>query len=167
MTNKYTATIIGLIFSVSSLLATVTFIIPFITILPLSLFLENTFSNSINNGSYNEIGPSILNTLWGIFIITSFLFYLYTIIKLRQGKPSSKRLFIFFLIVQLFIVHPLFFEIDTSQNWDRASDGQFIFGITNTYPTSSLAFVIFGILLDIIRTIFKPKQEKITLPADT
>lgn len=166
MTSKYAATLIGLMFSAASLLATVTFIIPFITVLPLSLILENAFKNGDNNRSYNEIGPSILNAMWIIFFVTSLLFYLYTIIKLRRGQPASTWLFTFFLILQLFIVHPLFFYIDTSQNWDRASDGQFILGIVETYPTSSFVFVVFGILLDLIRIVLKPKQEKVTLPAD-
>jgi len=159
MTYKYSATFIGLIFSLSSAIATATFIIPFITVLPLSLFLENIFKSGNNNSSYNEIGPSILNTLWAILLVTSILFFLFAIFKLRRQK-SIKLLFILFLIMQLFIVHPLFFYIDTSQNWDRASDGQFIFGIINTYPISSISFIIYGIILDLIRNFVKPKTAQ-------
>lgn len=167
MKNKYTGTIIGLIFTLSSLAATWTYIIPFITTLPLSLILENTFTNGTNNGSYNDIGPSILKTLWFIFIVSLALYYIFTIIKVKRGRPVTKLSFILFLTGQLFIVHPLLFFIDTSQNWDRASDGQFIFGITQTFPTSSLAFVVFGILLDLVRQVVKPKQNLNTISLDT
>lgn len=160
MTNKYSATFIGLIFSISCAIATVTFIIPFITVLPLSLFLEHIFKSDNNDTSYFEIGPSILSALWTIFIITSILFYALTVFKLRRQKPI-KLFFILFLVLQLFIVHPLFFYIDTSQNWDRASDGQFILGITETYPISSISFVIYGIILDLIRNFVRPKADKI------
>jgi hypothetical protein len=167
MKNKFTGTIIGLIFSLSSLVATWTFIIPFITVLPLSLFLENTFTNGSNDGSYSDIGPSILKAMWIIFIISLALYYIFAIIKVKLAKPVTKLSFILFLTGQLFIVHPLLFYIDTSQNWDRASDGQFIFGITETFPTSSFSFVVFGILLDLIRHMVKPKQNANSISADT
>lgn len=167
MKNKYTGTVIGLIFSLSSLVATWTFIIPFITVLPLSLFLENIFKNGSNNGSYSDIGPSILKTMWFIFIISVALYYIVTIIKVKRGRPVTKLSFILFLTGQLFIVHPLLFYIDTSQDWDRASDGQFILGITQTFPTSSFAFVVFGILLDLVRQMVKHKQNINAISADT
>jgi hypothetical protein len=167
MKNKYSGTIIGLIFSLSSWVATWTFIIPFITVLPLSLFLEGTFKNGAHDRSYYEIGPSILKTMWFIFIISVALYYIVTILKVIRGRPVTKLSFILFLTGQLFIVHPLLFYIDTSQDWDRASDGQFIFGITQTFPTSSFAFVIFGILLDLLRQMVKPKQNVNTISADT
>ena len=163
MTNKYSATIIGLIFSLSSAIATATFIIPFITVLPLSLFLENVFERGHHDASYSEIGASVLSALWTIFLITSILFYVLTVFKLRKQK-SIKLFFVLFLVLQLFIVHPLFFYIDTSQNWDRASDGQFIFGITETYPISSISFVIYGIILDLIRNFVRPKVDKTADP---
>ena len=105
--------------------------------------------------------------MWFIFIISVALYYVVTIIKVFRGRPVTKLSFILFLTGQLFIVHPLLFYIDTSQDWDRASDGQFILGITQTFPTSSFAFVVFGILLDLVRQIIKPKQNINAISADT
>lgn len=159
MTKKYSGTFIGLMFSLSSFLATWTFIFPLLTVLPLGLFLESIFKSS---GPYSVIGPYILTTLWVIFITTSAAFFLYAYVMGLRGKAIPKLSFVIFLVLQLFIVHPLVFYIDTSPDWDRASDGQFILGIANTFPTSSFAFVCFGILLDLVRMLKKPKQEEKT-----
>lgn len=158
MINNYTATVIGFIFSVSSWLATWTFIIPFLTVLPLSLILENGFSNTHYGNDYNIIGPLILKTIWILFLFIVIISYALWVIRIIRGKPVSKLSFSLFLTLQLFIVHPLFFYIDTSQNWNRASDGQFILGVTETFPKSSLVFIFFGILLDLLRLLKTPNQ---------
>jgi hypothetical protein len=49
------------------------------------------------------------------------------------------------------IIHPLFFYLDTAGDWHRAGDGQFIFGIAETFPISSMTFIIFGILTDLFQ----------------
>ena len=167
MTNKYKGTIIGLIFSVSSWLATWTFVIPFITVLPAGLLLENMFKSIHAVDDYDVIGPSILKALWVIFLTTTILFFTYAFRSAKSGRPASKLSFIVFLLLQLFIVHPLVFYIDTSQNWDRASDGQFILRITETFPLSSIAFVIFGILLDLVNNVARPAQENYSESTET
>lgn len=151
ITEQYGGTKIGLIFTIINLLTTWTYVVPLITISPLILYLENSFRDFNNNESYYIIGPYILKMLWIIFITISAIFFSYVFVRIKYRKSISKVIFILFLILQAFIIHPLFFYIDTSQNWSRASDGQFIMGVTETFPISSFSFVFLGFILDLIR----------------
>lgn len=155
MKTKYAGTIIGLFFSVASWLAIFTVIVPIVITIPTSLLLESIFTDLCADNSYFVIGPLILKTLWTLFLVTLVLYFSFAIFRLRRNKEIPKWTFICFLSLQLLIVHPLGFYIDTSQDWGRASDGQFILGIIMTFPKSSFAFVIIGIFLDVLRNIIK------------
>jgi len=151
MTNKYNATLIGTVFTVLSLLSIVTFIMPMLTILPLAMPIEIMFRKLFKSGSYDVIGIYILLTLLLVFILVTILFYMYSLRQLRKKKEINLIYFTIFLVLQLFIVHPLVFIIDTSRDWNMADDGQFIFGINLTFPISSMSFFIFGLILDTIK----------------
>lgn len=142
MKNKYSATIIGLIFTLFSLISILLFAIPIISIIPIALPLELIFSNFVND---KYLWISVTISLLIIFILTSNLLY-------RKIKDNiSNRGFILYLTLQFFVLHPLVFYIKLSSNWARASDGQVMFMIVESFPYSSWTFLILGILTDIFR----------------
>ena len=142
MKNKYSATIIGLIFTLFSLISILLFAIPIISIIPIALPLELIFSNFVND---KYLWISVTISLLIIFILTSNLLY-------RKIKDNiSNRGFILYLTLQFFVLHPLVFYISLSSNWTRASDGQVMFMIVEYFPYSSWTFLILGILTDVFR----------------
>ncbi len=50
-----------------------------------------------------------------------------------------------------FIVHSLGFYIYWGAELGFKSDGQLAFGVINSFPTSSWAFIIIGLTIDIIK----------------
>ncbi len=161
MKRKNSATIIGLIVSVASFLATYTFIIPFITIIPLGATLENIFSSIFPNDEYSKIGYSVIITLAVLGVLLTIFFFRFFIRKLKRHELISSGSFILFAGLLQFIIHPLGFYIHAAGDWSRAGDGQFMFGIVDTFPVSSLFFVLFGLGLDVLRNSYKQK------PADS
>ena len=159
MTGNYKATLIGMIYTVICLLTILTIIVPMLTILPLALPLELVFSKIFGDGNYSKVGNSVLLSLTIIFFGCITLFYKNFKQQLKQTNRISKGSFILFLSLQLIIVHPLIFYLNTSKDWSRASDGQFIFGITETFPISSFAFLIFGVIVDTLRNNSGDKQS--------
>ncbi len=151
MTGKYKATLFGTIYTVICLATILTFIVPMLTIVPLALPLELFFSKIFGDGDYSKVGNSVLLSLIIIFLGTIILYYRQLKKELKFNNAISTGRYILFLTLQLIIVHPLVFYLDTSRDWSRASDGQFIFGITDTFPISSFAFVIFGMIVDMLK----------------
>ena len=151
MKEKYKATIIGSIITVICFLSTWTFVVPFLTILPVGLPLELLFSGIFSDANYSATSTSVLLTLIGLFILTGLWYYK----KIETDKKekyefNTIRLIIFFTI-QLFIIHPLVFYLWATMNSENAGDGQFMFGIIETFPISSFSFVIIGIFIDIFK----------------
>lgn len=151
MTGNYRATLIGMIYTVICLLTILTFIVPMLTILPLALPLELVFSKIFGDRNYSKVGNSVLLSLTIIFFGCIILFYKNFKRQLNRTNRISAGSFILLLSLQLIIIHPLIFYLNTSKDWSRASDGQFIFGITETFPISSFAFVIFGVIVDTLK----------------
>ncbi len=148
--KKYSATLIGLLFTVICFLATRTFIIPIVTIMPAATLLESLFENIFGTNPFDAIGQSILITLTILFLLTTWLYYILLLRQLKKNKTVNTWLFIAYLVVQLFIIHPLGFYLYMSTNWSMANDGQLMFGVIETFPISSLAFVVLGLLTTII-----------------
>ena len=112
--------------------------------------------------SYRVIGSSVIITLLSLSIFF-FIVYLKNIIKgiKKQNKTSVKWLVVGFFIIQSFFIHPLFFFLDLSTDWRKASDGQALFGIVQTFPFSSLFLILFGVILDFFVTkLLKQNQTK-------
>ena len=78
----------------------------------------------------------------------------------RKKELLKNELFKYFTF-QVFIIPSIFFYMETSRDWDRASDGQFFFGIIEVFPLSSLSFIFIGVLIDIIRNRKNKTDEKI------
>jgi hypothetical protein len=158
MAKKYSATLIGLIFTGVSLLLTFSFIWPMLTILPAGVFLETVFSGFFEKDPFDTIGNSVLITLFIAFLLAVFIFYRIIFRQMAKENKVKIRSLIWFFVILQFIVHSMFFYFDTSFNWSRAGDGQFIFGIIDTFPISSLSFVILGFITDVIKN-NKTKKE--------
>jgi len=150
MRSTYKATYIALIFAVSSYLAYYTFLIPIFVIWPVAIPLEQFFSDHFAAGGYAETGTAIIITLSSAAIFLTTLFYIIFIRQLKKNKSYNIRHFIIFLCLQLFVIHPLFFYIDLSSDWSRASDGQFALSVGENFRQSSFVFLWLGVILDLI-----------------
>ena len=159
MKENYKATLIGIVYTIICLLSILTFFVPMMTILPLALPLEMFFSKIFDDGNYSKTGNSVLLSLTIIFFGSLFVFYKNFNRQLQLTHRISSESFILFLSLQLIIIHPLVFYLNTSKDWSRASDGQFIFGIADTFPISSFAFVIFGVIVDAFKNSSLDKQS--------
>jgi len=152
--HKYQVTIIGLIFSIVGFLSTFTFVLPIITLLYSGL-IESIFSLIIGDTPYKNIGISVIATLILTFIISTYYY-----IKSITNRPERiKKETIFYFSIQFFILPPLFFYLNTSSNWDKASDGQFFFGIYESFPLSCLMFLFIGLFIDLFRMIKEKKAR--------
>ncbi|MFT4523726.1 MAG: uncharacterized membrane protein YozB (DUF420 family) [Bacteroidia bacterium] len=148
MTIKYIATIIGSTITVVCFATTWTFIVPILTIFPIGLQLELLFSEIFPDANYSTTSSRVLVTLFGLSILTGIWFYKrINKDKIEKRKFNTIRL-IFFFIIQIFIIHPLIFYTWATMNAGNAGDGQFTFGIIETFPISSLSFGIIGIFVD-------------------
>ena len=155
MKKKYIASIIGLLFSLGGFISTFTFVLPILTLIP-SLILEYLFSLFFGENTYKYIGISVIVTLiFTIFISSYFLLKTIT----RQPEKINKEL-IFYFLVLYFVIPPTFFFVNTSGNWDKASDGQFFLGIFETFPESCVSFFFIGIFIDLYRIIKVNTTEK-------
>jgi hypothetical protein len=119
--------------------------------IPLALPIELIFSKIFGREDFSKIGNSVIISLIILFLTTTYFFYKSFTRNIIENRKISTVLFTIFLTLQLLIIHPLFFYLDTSRDWHRASDGQFVFGIVETFPISSMAFIIFGVLTDLFQ----------------
>jgi hypothetical protein len=154
--GKYTASIIGSLFTAIVFISTITLVIPILTLI-LPGLLEIIVSSIIGDSKYNTIGISVLICLVIIFIITTYAMFK---VIFRKKELLKNELFKYFTF-QVFIIPSIFFYMETSRDWDRASDGQFFFGIIEVFPLSSLSFIFIGVLIDIIRNRKNKTDEKI------
>ncbi len=144
--EKYSGTIIGGIFTLVVFVTTYTIVIPIITLM-LPAFLESILSLFIENKDYKPIGIGVIIILLFGFIFSTFIMLRSILIK---GNNTKKTLWIYFAI-QFFIIPVIVFYLKTSSDWNKASDGQFFFGIYEVFPISSLAFITIGVLVDVLR----------------
>ena len=161
--NKYSATIIGSYFTLFCLAASITFVVPFLFMVPLCLLFENIFSAVFSNENYPAVGNAVVAALGASCLLVSLVFFLRARKQLMTTGEIKKGSIKLFMFIQLFIVHPLVFYLVTSQDWSWGSDGQFIFGINGTCPKSSFAFIVFGILIDVIKSFFKKPTDSVTI----
>lgn len=149
--NKYEAAKIGMVIAIFSIILSSTYIVPILTNLPIGLPLELIFSEIFKNSSYRVIAIGVLLSLITIFIVVGF-YYLKQIQedKKAENRFNKKKLILFF-ISQIFIIHPLVFYFWATLNAHRASDGQFVFGIVDTFPMSSFIFPVIGWWIDKIK----------------
>lgn len=144
--GKYTASIIGLLFTAMVFISTFTIVIPILTLI-LPGILEIIVSSIIGDAKNESIGISVLICLIVIFIITTYS--MFKVILSEKGLLKNE-LFKYFTL-QVFIIPSIFFYVEASRDWVSASDGQFFFGIIDVFPLSSFSFIFIGVFIDILR----------------
>jgi DMSO/TMAO reductase YedYZ heme-binding membrane subunit len=144
--QQYNGTIIGGIFTLVSLLLTLTFIIPILSVLP-GVFIESMMPSLVDNEPYSNIGKATIMTLVIIMIISIAII----LIKARKTKISNGQMF-GVMAFEYFIIHSLGFYIYWATSLNFRSDGQLIFGAVNSFPASSFGFIGIGIIIDLIKT---------------
>lgn len=142
--------IIGTIFTVASLVLTVTFIVPIISVFPGMIF-ETIAENLIDNDPYSNVGKLTILLLTITFISTLIFCLLSIKKKTKKGEDISNRRIITIMSLMYFIVHSLGFYIYWGVSLDFRSDGQLIFGAVISYPISSFVFIFIGLLIDTVK----------------
>lgn len=142
--QELNGTIIGAIFSASSLLLTWTFIVPLVSILP-GLVVESIMSSIIDNEPYSNVGKATLIALISIFVVSIVLI----LIKARKRPISNRQMFVI-MAGEFFLVHSVGFYIYWA-TLNFRGDGQLIFGVLASFPASSFVFVALGFLIDWVK----------------
>ena len=148
--KNYSGLTIGSVFTVLSLLSTLTFIVPIISVLSGVMF-ETISKALINNDPYSNVGKLtiLLLTLTLILTIIISLISIKSIVA-KTGQFSRGGIIVIMIITYL-IVHPLGFYIYWGLGLDFRSDGQLIFGAKTSFPVSSFTFLFIGLLIDIVK----------------
>lgn len=142
---KYNGTIIGGIFTLGSLILTLTFVVPIISIIP-AAFIESLVSKVVNNEPYSNVGKGTLLFITGLFII-----YL-SIVLIRSRKTNySNSQIVLIMVIGYFIIHSLGFYIYWAISLNFRGDGQLIFAAVESFPISSFGFIIIGLLVDLFK----------------
>jgi hypothetical protein len=103
------------------------------------------------SNSYALSALLVILVLTSSFGISSFYYFRSLIRDRNESKPVNLFKFWGYIILQLFIIHPLFFYIWALINSNHAGDGQFMFGIFETFPFSSMFFLLIGFIIDLVK----------------
>ena len=142
--------IIGTIFTGVSLLSTATFIMPIISVVPGSI-IESLASGIVSNDPYSNVGKLTIKILSVIFVFTLILCIVSIVNKIEKSGQVFQRQIVLIMLLMYFIVHSLGFYIYWGLVLHFESDGQLIFAAVISYPFSSFAFVLIGLLIDFVK----------------
>jgi len=156
--KQFQGIVIGALFTLASLLLTITLIVPIITMIP-ATYIEYLSSILVNDDSNNKVGHMTIGILSILFIINIVIALVY-VRKQSKKNMLSKMDIIYIMIISWFIVHPLAFYIYWGVKLGFRGDGQLIFGVFYTFPFSSFWFVIMGVLIDIVRRFNQMRKNK-------
>ena len=146
MSKNHIGLYIGTIFTLVSLLLTITVFIPVLSVLP-GVLVEIVSAALISNIPYSNVGKLTVLIL-SVLLLLVLSFSLLSIWKTAKQGPVSKGKIILILSVCYFLVHSLGFYCYWGLNLDFRSDGQLLFVADYAFPLSSLAFVPIGLLID-------------------
>lgn len=149
-TSKNNGLIVGTIFTVCSFLLTFTFVVPIISVLP-GVFFETISKAIVSNDPYSNVGKLTILLLTVLLLLAIILTIVYTRKRTPANETLSKGRLTLIMFAFYFIVHPLGFYIYWGLNLNFRSDGQLIFAAVDSFPISSFAFVLLGLLIDWIR----------------
>jgi len=143
--QKYNGTIIGGIFTVGSLLLTLTFIVPVLSIMP-GMLVELIASKVVDKDPYSNVGRATLGFLMVIFIASIIVIF----IKVRKTNVKNNHV-VGIMIFECFIIPSLGFYIHWATSIGFRIDGQFILEAIVTFPVSSITYIGLGILIDLLK----------------
>lgn len=153
MKGKFTATLIGLAYSLFSILTAPTYLVPILVTLP-TILLEAIIKAVLPNEPVETTGVGVILIL-SFLSVLSCLYLLYNITdQLKEKKNISTKSYINIFTLLLFIVHPLGFYIYLSHNWRMANDGQIIMSVAVNFFYSSFVFLALGICADVYRYLY-------------
>ncbi len=139
--------LIGTLFTICSLFASFTIIVPLISVLP-GVFLEAISKEIVPNDPYSNVAMLTIFLLVLALIATLIL----NIREIKQDalkhQPLSKGKVAELMAVFYLIVHPLGFYIYWGLYLDFPNDGQLLFSASKSFLISSCSFVLFGVLID-------------------
>ncbi|MCH2110313.1 MAG: hypothetical protein MK135_13400 [Polyangiaceae bacterium] len=138
-------TVIGAIFTVGSLLLTLTFIVPVISVLPGAL-IESIMASMVNNEPYSNVGKATLATL-----LIILMFSVIGILNKAKKTEFKNRQVVGIMTIEYFIIHSLGFYIFWATSLNFRADGQLIFSAVKSFPASSFGLLILGILIDSVK----------------
>lgn len=142
--KKYNGTKIGFFFTVGSLILTVTYVFPILSVIP-GAYLEEVVASVIDNDPYSNVGKATLSTLFVILLV--FL----SLIILRSRKTKLKNFqIIVLMLIGYFIVHSLGVYIYWATSLNFRSDGQLLFAVFSSYPVSSFGLILIGLFIDFV-----------------
>jgi hypothetical protein len=152
----YNGLLIGTIFSFGSLLLSLTFFVPIISVFP-GVILESLASALVDNNPYSNVGKTTIVLTTILFLVVLFL-ALFNIrrITLKGVKVSKTRITLIMVLMYL-IIHPLGFYIYWGQVLNYRSDGQLIFSAVESFPKSSWAFIVIGLIIDGVKNFGHPR----------
>ncbi|WP_262151914.1 hypothetical protein [Chryseobacterium foetidum] len=147
MKRKYFAFRIGIIFTTMSLLLTLTFVVPIFSVLHATP-VEILACGLVDNNPYSNVGKLAIFILATILLL--FLFVIFKVIKNEAKRHSDKSGFeiLVMMLIFYFIVHPLGFYLYWGAFLNFENDGQLIFSVVDSFPYSSLSFMVFGLFID-------------------
>ena len=148
--KNYNGLLIGTIFTIVSLLLTMTFIVPMISVLP-GIFFETLSSALISNDPYSNVGKLTILLLSITLVLTLVLFFINIKRTTAKNGTVSKGRIVLLMTICYFIAHSLFFYIYWGLELGFRNDGQLIFGAVKSFPISSFTFIFIGLLIDIVK----------------
>lgn len=160
--EKYKATIVGLITTAICLIIyALAFVIPVFLIFPLLFNASFIPFNYLGGWIFGETNYfSIESTVLvgeSVFLLVLCVIYFRKLIRAekQQEKFNVTRLIVFFVFLQ-FMVHPIvFFSWLLFTYGGDYTDPMVLFYSIESFPVSGCAFLVFGMLIDLIRNRMK------------
>jgi hypothetical protein len=129
ISDKYRGLTVGGIFSLVSMLSALTIVVPF-----------------------SEIGIAVIELLAldCVLILGGSLYWVY--MRVRSGAAITNAQIILILLFEFAFVHTLWFYIHWRNSSNFHMDRQIALEPIATFPFSSIAFVIIGALIDLVKS---------------
>lgn len=153
--EQYKGTVIGLLFTIGSFFATWSIVVPIVSVFPASALFFFIFRNK----SADFLLSNSIVALSIIFILTVLFYFWRIYTDVKKHYFITTRSISIFLLIQFFIVHPIGYFYYLSNDLNSASDAQAIFGVVESFPISSLAFVLLGVLIDLMRLMIGSRSK--------
>ena len=112
----------------------------------------------INNNPYSNVGKLTIFLLSLTTLTLTFISLVWIKRTSLKNHEISKGNIVAILFFLYFLIHPLGFYIYWGVYLNFRGDGQLIFGAVTSFPYSSFVFIFVGILIDIVKNKYAPKN---------
>ena len=145
--NTYRATKIGAIFTGVCIALAYTYLVPIFVVLPGVMFYEELAKALAPSHHLGKVTIALLS-LTVLVCIVPMLYSAWRVA--RNACAMRKAEIVAYMALLCFIVHPLGFYVYWWLKYGFHMDGQIIFASADSFPYSSLFFVVFGFVLDTV-----------------